>query len=269
MRKVEIRPLPRKHLNGTEQINLFKGRVLRAVVDPTTRKYKTGMTPKELKKYGDELGIDLSDKFIPGKPHPFWDSKQGTLKLGNYTVVLDLDNPRDYVLYKMASVHKWVAPSLDEYKKGGYADAFYYIVDENKEDKLKAKKLEVKAKALDIIKELDDEAKAQMALVLYDKMPSKFDNDKVNAILNDILETKPERIVELHGKDKKYMEVRSLFIKAIGYKVIVRLGGKYKFNSEVVGTTKEEAIANLLKDENDKLYAMIVERVVAKEKAKK
>lgn len=266
---IEIRPVPNKYrLNGDERLNVFKGRIIRAAVDTTTGRYKTGLTPKEAEKYGKMLNVDLSDTYIPGKAHPFWDSKIGTLRLGNYTVVLDVDNPLNYIRFKMAKEHPWVAPSLEAYKRGEYPNAWFYIVDEDAKVAEKAKELEKKKKAFELLDKLTDEEKEQIALLLHDSYPKGgMTKDKAKAAINDIIEEDADKFIKLVEKDEKYRTIASLVIKAIGLKVITRKSstGAYRIGSSELGLTKEDVIAALLDDKNEKLYTLVIEKVKAKE----
>jgi hypothetical protein len=265
-RKVIVKPIEKKHLHDVGAYSLFKGVSIRALVSVTTHRYEVDLSDKELKELGKELGINLDTKRIPGKPHPFYDSRLGTIHIGNSALVLYPDDrPLDKIKYAILKKHKWVAPSLEAYKRGEYPEAKYYIIDEKATSHAKAEKAKKKQEAIVKLKDKDIEYKKWLALSLKENI-SSIDNDTIIATIDEMLDKDPNMVLDMMNKDEKYLEVRGLVTEAKMLKVISKRKGSYYFMSNKLGLDIEEVVSELLDD--DKLYSMVIEKVNAKKKAK-
>ncbi len=98
------------------------------------------MTDEELKSYGEKLGVNLDTTFKTDKPHDFYCSAQGRVKLENNTMIFNTDNVIDAIKVGIMKGSPFVANSLKEYEEGLYPEATHYIFSEEEEIAVKAKK---------------------------------------------------------------------------------------------------------------------------------
>ena len=112
MQLVEVRPIERERWHG------FKGKdaitrpvVLEAFLSNVTGKLATGLTPEDQERLEKLTGYDLSSDYNPNKPHPFWSSPAGFVKLEHKTNIFDTSKPIDEIKVKMIKDHDLVANS--------------------------------------------------------------------------------------------------------------------------------------------------------------
>src|SRR5688572_30360227 len=102
--------------------------------------YKTGLTEEEERKYEGILGLN------PGtlkRNSKFW--AELTVRIGGKSLKLDLDNPLDYLKYKVCLQSSKIANSITE--KSKWPDAMFVIFDEEEEAKRENIKISAKRKA--------------------------------------------------------------------------------------------------------------------------
>ena len=106
-------------------------------------KYSIDLSEEELTTYGQKLGVNLDPTFRVDKPHEFYCSAQGRVKLENNTMIFDTNNVLDAIKVGIMKGSPFVANSLKEYEEGLFGEATHYIFSEEEEIAVKAKKVEI------------------------------------------------------------------------------------------------------------------------------
>ena len=107
--KVEVRPLDIPKWHGKRGKEAFsQPHTIEALYDSSTGGYATGLTEEEAETYGKKLGVDLSSIYNQDKPHEFWNSKMGQIRLENRTMILDDEKDLDFVKIRVMKASKYV-----------------------------------------------------------------------------------------------------------------------------------------------------------------
>ena len=253
MTKVIIKPLPIKRWHGKEGKEDFRRPVkIRALVDPKTGRYATGLTEKDIKMLQEKYGIDwdLSDIYDFDNPHPFWDTKKATLVLDNQTIILDTNNPIDFIKWKLARASKFVANSIDEWEEGLYPDATHYIYDETEEIRKKSKRVEVKKRAIMKWVKLSRERKVKVVTILLKKSAKDFSDEKLEVEFFEALDKNAANVLDILNLSVADLNSLSLVVEAVANNIIRKNKGKYYYGDIFLGT-KYNDIVEFLKDEDN------------------
>ena len=91
--------------------SFYSSKTIFATIDKIRMRYNNGLTPEEEKEYSEKIGIDLDSRYTL-RPHSFCESEAGKIKLQNVPFVLDLDNPIEYVRYRIAMASGYLTYSI-------------------------------------------------------------------------------------------------------------------------------------------------------------
>ena len=143
--KIEIRPIPnRDGIKGfSENLEYFsQAHIIAPFVNPVTLKYETGLSEEDVKYLGDNnFPYDISDNYVKGKAHPFWESLAIKMELKNSPIFLfPGKNLIDFVKYKYLLVNSYIYKSEEEMLTGSKPEATHYIYNESEAISLKAEK---------------------------------------------------------------------------------------------------------------------------------
>lgn len=260
--KVEVKPIPKKPWHGTPLDQNFKRPVtVQALVDTSTRRYNTGLTEEEQEQYGRLLGVDLSNKFIPDQPHPFY-SGIGKLKLENHTMILDTDNPFEYVMYALMKASPFVANTMKDYEEGkADPDATHYIHSEEEEMSEKASKISLKRECIIAASKLTANDKINAALILSDTPLKSRSNDYIDVTIDKIINSKPIEFINLVKMDKADLNLRGTILDGLRKNVLTKQGTSIEFNGEFLGHDLNEAVAWFKDPNNQKKKIAILQKI--------
>ena len=253
--KIEIRPIEQKRWHGKQGAeNFTRPKKISALIDPSTREYATGLTPKEAEEYGAKLKKDLSPTFNPEVPHPFWDSTEATLKLENSTMFLDLNLILNKIKYAFAKKSKYIANSLREYEEGLYPDATHVIYDEKEEAVVKATKIELRNQAITETAKLTKDRKVEIILILAGKNLKEQSDSFITVAMNDLIEKQPSEVVRyIQMKDKGLVTLTALVLECLQKSVLVKKGHNIMYHDSILGTDEAEVAKYLSDDMNQDL----------------
>jgi len=115
--QIIIKPIKREKWHGKSGKESFtRPSLLNALVDSEKMEYCTGLNYQdktfkdldnpdvmitEAEYYSKLLKQDLSNRFNPNIPHPFWDSRTATVKLENNTMIFNTSNPLEFIKFKI------------------------------------------------------------------------------------------------------------------------------------------------------------------------
>ncbi len=267
--KIKIKPIERDkwhQKNGSESFS--RPLTIRALVDPESLTYSTGLTEEEEKEYGVKLKVDLSKQFKLDSPHPFWDSKMGEVVLENRTMIFDTENPIEFVKVKICKASKFVANSLKDYENGLYPEATHVIFDESEEIEEQASKVEIKKKAIIETSKLSKAKKIQLIMVLsadgnYLKaknLKGKSDN-YIEVELDKIIEAKPKEVLRYLELDKDDLATQALVLEALQRNVFEKVGHKIMYHDADLGDDIYDVVKYMNAPENQDFKIRILAQV--------
>lgn len=262
-RIVTIKKIDSKKWHGKKGKEDFsRPKTITALVDGSTGRYRTGLNNEETKKYGEALGINLSDFFNINKPHEFWDSPAGKVRLENGTTTLNLDNPRDYVKYCILKESALVANSEEELEAGLYPNAVYVMFNEEGEEKIKLSKIERKREAMKELFSLDLGTKKQIVRILSEKSTRGKSDNFVDIEIDAIIENKPDEFLDLvRNTDKSKMFLKAMVLESLDRSILIKEEGKIKYMGDALGMDVEDCVTLLGKAENQVIKAKILEKL--------
>lgn len=263
MALVEVRPIKRtKTWHGKEGKESFRQtHVIEVLYNEATGKYATGLTPEEAKKYGELLGVDLSDKYSALEPHPFFSSSAGKIHLKNQTMFFNEEKPADFIKIKAMKASKFVANSIKEYEEGLWPEATHIMYDETEEIEIKATKVQKKNKCIAIASKLSADEKANLVRVLSNKYVAKMTSNYIDVALEEIFETKADEFIRYAKMEKQEVYIRATLLEALRRNVLIKEGLAIFYMGERIANDFEEAVSWFADPQNSKTKAIILEKL--------
>jgi len=260
--KVEVRVIDVKKWHGKKgQENFSQPLVLEALYDIETGGYATGLTEDERKKYEKLTGYDLSDKYDPQKPHPFWNSQAARIKLPHRTTIFDTDKPLDFIKVKVLKASKYVANSMKEYEEGLYPEATHVIFDEAEEVLIKAKKIERKNEASALLEKMTLDEKVNIVQILGNKSLRGQSQNFVTVAMDEILENQIDEFLNLAKADKEQTYMRAVILEAIYKGTLTKEGNAILYMGDRVGNDVFDAVEYFLDPQNQIMKTKLLEKL--------
>jgi len=260
---VEVRPIEvKKWHNKKGQESFTRPKKIQALVDPSTMKYATGLSPediKELQKKG--VNYDLSDNYNSETPHPFWDSNMAIIKLENNTMFFNLNNALEFIKVKVMKASKYVANSMAEYDLGMYPEATHVIFDEAEQASITASKIEENNTAIIEASKLSLTRKVELILVLGGKNTKNQSADFVAVELDKVIKKDPSEFLRQLKMDKKQLANHALVLEALQKSVLRKDGQRIFHMDSPLGIDEIEVAEYLSKEENQDIKLLILSKV--------
>lgn len=218
-----------------------------------TGRLYTGLTEEEEERLGKQLGLDLK----PGSD--YWSNNKFYIRTGSRDIYFDTEDPMDELRYLFLKSHKRVKGSILEKKAG----ADFVLI--NKDETAKVNNLYSKAKR-DAFKAFDELSPTEIRKVLRlfgengDDMSAEVAEDR----LFGFVESDPSRFL-LKWVNNNARETEVLLERAIGKNIIRKSTNLYKFGTEVIGRSKDEAINFLDTPKNQDIKRTILVQMDAKD----
>jgi hypothetical protein len=261
--KVEVRPIESKRWhNKTGPESFTRPKKIQALIDSSTMKYATGLSDEDVKaliKKG--VKYDLSDHFVEGTPHAFWDSSMAVIKLENNTMFFDMDNALEFIKVRVMKASKFVANSLAEYEQGIWPEATHVIFDEAEQAQVLASKVEEKNRAIIEASKLSLERKVQLILVLGGKNMKNQSADFVAVELDKIITKSPSDFLRFLNMDKKQVAAHALVLEALQKSVLRKEGQRIFHMDSPLGIDEIEVAEYLSKEENQDIKLLILSKI--------
>jgi len=259
MAKVEIRPLSIPKWHGkTDQESFTQPHTIEALYDHNTGGYATGLTEQEVEKYQKKLKVDLSSTFNQDEPHSFWNSKMGSIKLENATMILDDAIALEFVRVKMLKASKYVANSMKDWENGLYPEATHVIFDESEEENIKASKAKKRQAAVKLSLDLSKDAQASIIQILTNKsVRGKSDNYLVGEI-DDLIKDRLDDFLREASKDKKDLFTTAAVMEAIHRNILTKEGTAVFYLSDKIGYDFESAVEWFQDPQNQNMKTSIL-----------
>lgn len=188
----------------------------------------TGLTTNDEERLSKELKIDLTPD------SNFW--KNFFIRTGVEDILLDVDDPFEEVKYLFLKNHKRVKNSILEKK----ATADFVLINENEEAKRDNIYNRIKREA---VKAFDSMSVTDMrkALRLFGENADDAPNEVVENRLYSIVEGNSEKFLEkwVHNQHK---DTDFILESAISKNIIRKNKNIYRYGSDIIGNSKEDAI---------------------------
>lgn len=210
----------------------------------------TGLTPEDEKYYEKALGYPEGHL---AKSSSFWTTF--CVKIGARPVILDDAIPRQAMIIKFLSGHKRVATSLDKLTAGKdylLINKEAEAIEQNKQNKVRREAV----KAFDKLS-LEDMRKC---LRLYGVNSDQMSNELIESTLFNLVDKNPAKFFQVWINNTK-KDTDFLLEQAIAKGIIRKDRTQYYYGTELLATSKDEAIAYLDAKKNQDLKIAIKSQV--------
>jgi len=203
--------------------------------------------------------VEKLEKAVGQSLHPaseFW--KNFTIRITNKETYFHTEDPWDELRYLFLKSHKRVANGLSDHKP----TANYVLINKEVEALVSNKASQIKRKAM---KEFDKLSLVDMRKVLrlYGHKSDNLSAELVESTLFDIVERDPEKFFDKWVTNST-RETDYLIHEAIAKNVIRKNKSEYKYGTDIIGHTLEDAITYLDSPTNRDLKAIITNEVNGK-----
>ena len=213
----------------------------------------TGLTTEKARELEKRMG------FEEGYLDPmsaFWDTF--AIKIGKKDLIIRTDTPEGELQYLFLKSHKKVADGI----KNINPSKDYVIVDKDLEASSVNKQYKLKREANKEFDKmnLDDMRKC---LRIFGVKSDTLSNEVVEAKLNEIIDTKPDKFLQLwaNNSDKEY---NFIIEEALSKNIIRKNRATYYFGTDVIGTGIEDVIQFLKNKKNQDIYLAILSETKSK-----
>lgn len=266
--KIEIRPIPNR--NGikefSENLEYFsQAHILAPFVNPVSYKYETGLSEEDKKYLKDNnFPHDITDDYVKGKAHPFWESALVKVELKSSPVFLFPGKSLiDFIKYKYLLVNNYIYKSEEEMKTGAKPEATHFIYNELEAISLKANKLEKKNTLINKVSKLSLKRKRDIILILLNESTDNKDEDYLTVRFEDIFSNKDLslQLEQLLAKSVEEVSLSAEIKTAIQKNVLRRTKQGIFYFETNLGFTEEDVKEHLSKTENQELYLNIKSKI--------
>lgn len=266
--KIEIRPIPNR--NGikefSENLEYFsQAHIIAPFVNPVTRKYETGLSEEDIKYLKDNnFPYELSDNYIKGVAHEFWESLVVKMELTNSPIFLYPGKSLiDFVKYKYLLVNSYIYKSEEEMLSGSKPEATHFIYNETEAISLKANKLEKKNTLISKVSKLSLKRKRDIILIILNENTENKDEDYLTVKFDDILSNAEysKQLTDLLDKNVEEVSLSAEIKTAIQKNVLRRTRQGIFFFETNLGFSEEDVRQHLSKTENQELYLNIKSKI--------
>lgn len=260
---IEVRPIEMERWHGKSSRE-FPSRpiVIEAFVDPSTNKYATGLTDEDRKRLEDLTGYDLSNEYIEKRPHPFYSTKAGFVKLKDETNVFNTSRPIDEIKVAILKDSHLVANSQADYDAGLAPYAKFIIYDEREEIQEKAAKSAIIKKVYALASKLTAGKKAAIVQIALGENVKKQSPDYIEVKFDESLESiGAEKMLLLMETDNNRINTHSLILEGLNKNILRREGTSIYYMDEFLAFDMETAISYFLDKNNQMIKAAILEKI--------
>ncbi len=266
--EIEIRPIPNRNdiKKFSENLEYFsQAHIITAFVNPKTLKYATGLAESDIKYLEEKkFPYNISDNYVQGVPHPFWESHLIKTELKNTPQFLFPGKSLiDFVKWKYLLVNNYIYNSEEEMLTGSKPEATHYIYNEREENKIKASTLEQRNKLLRDISKMSLARKREIILILLNESTENKDDDYLVVRFEDILNDKDmaRQLSELLRYKSEVISLKAEVKSAIHKNVLRRTKQGIFFFESNLGFNEEDVIEFLSNPENQEVLINIKSKI--------
>jgi len=259
---VEVRPLPIQRWHKKKGKEAFaQDKTVEVLYSEELGRLATGLTPEEAKKYGERMGVDLSDTFNPEVPHPFWTSKASWINLPNKTTVFNTARDSDFVKVANLKASKFVANSMREQEEGKWPDATHVIFSEEEEMELKATKFQIKQKVGVELINASLERKIALVQILSNKTVKGRSPSFIEGMIAELVEEKPEELLKALSMNKEEVIIRSSVLELLSKNILTKQGSAVYYMGDKIGLDYEDTVTYFKDPNNAVMKVTLLEKL--------
>ena len=260
---IEVRLIERERWHGLKgKDTITRPTTVEALLSNATGKLATGLSPEDRERLEKTTGLDLSDDYVPGRPHPFYSSKAGEVKLEPGTNIFDTDKPFEEIKVKLLKASDFVANSQKEYDEGKFPLAQFVIYDEREELEVKASKSAIRRQVILETDKLTPERKAEIIQITLGLNVRNQSDNFLNLRLVEAVEKKgADTVLTLIKRDKARTSVHAMALEAIHKNILRKEGSSYYYMDDQLGFDLESTLDYLQDKKNQALKAQIIEKL--------
>lgn len=266
--KIEIRPIPNrsKIREFSDNLEYFSQcHTLYPFVNPVTRKYETGLTKEDIEDLKEKgFPYDLSDNYIMGKPHPFWESQIVKIDLQNNPMFLYPGKSLiDFIKWKYLLVNSYIYSSEEQMLTGSKPQATHYIYNESEENAIKASKLEKRNKLIQDLSNISLARKRNIVLIINNENTDNKDENYLTVKFEEIINNpeKSSQLRELLDLKVEELNLRALIVSALHKNVLRRTKKGIFFFESNLGMTTVDVKRFLEKPDNNEILMSIKQKL--------
>jgi len=210
----------------------------------------TGLIDEDAKRLGDILKVDLFHA------SEFWNNFY--IRISNKDVYFNTDDPSDEIKYLFLKSHKRVRDGFNDNKPG----ANYVLINKEAEAVEANKYNQLRRKAILEFGKLSA-VEQRKVLRLFGHRADNLTPELVENKLFEIVEKEPQRFLD-RWTNNKNRETEFLIQEAVSKNVIRRNKSEYKYGTDTIGFTLEDAISYINNPEHRDLKEIITNDVKVK-----
>lgn len=210
-------------------------------------KYKVDISEERIEELSKATGLELSTKYNPQQPHPFYDSAQGKVKLENNTMFFNLADPLNEIKVGILRGHPKVANSQEEFEQGLWPDAEFVIYDAQVEVSQKATRAEKKMKAYSIAAKIDVEKKQALISIITGEDVRKQGTAYIDGRIDEIIERDIDTFIKYAEKANQDIMLLGIIANAKAFGIISEKDGQLRFGDIALGVDEQEILDNFQK----------------------
>lgn len=193
--KIEIRMIPNRGdiKSYSENLEYFsQSHTIAPFVNPVTRRYETGLSKEDVAYLKEEgFPYDLSDVYIQGVAHPFWENRLVKVDLKSTPDFLFPGKSLlDFVKYKYLLASNYIYSSEEEMKSGSKSLATHYIYNDEEFTDIRATEVEKRNSLILKVSELSLERKRAIVLIILNENTDNKNDSYLTLKLDNIINNK-------------------------------------------------------------------------------
>lgn len=262
--KIEIRPIPNsKGIEdfSTDLKHFAKIHTVPCLVNPDTHRYETGLSKEDLEYLEkNNCPYDVSDVWVRGKAHPFWDSLIGKVDLKPRPDFLyPGKNILDFIKYKYLLKSKFVYTSESEMLSGSKPMATHYIYNESVEVEIKASKLEKRNRLINKIADLSLEKKREFILIINNENVDNKSESYLTIKFEEILNSSEKTAIleSLFNRSSEDITIEADVKKALNRSILKTTTKGIYYYDTLIGYSIKDVIEAFKNANNQDLYLNI------------
>jgi hypothetical protein len=231
--------------------------------DTQTRKLMTGLEKE------DEVRLEKVLKLPEGTLSPYnndyWGDYKRTIRIDKNGIVLDIDNPKDEIIYKNLLVHPEVANSEEELDSEMRPYYKYVITSEEGSAKVKNERFKIKRDAYKLFAKTSIENMKNFLKIYGKRVDDSATLDFIESEISEIIEKDPQAFIDVMS-DKDF-DMKTFVLDCIYIRSITKKGPKYMLTGgDQIGMSIEETINYLNDPMNQDVYLSLKARLETKKK---
>lgn len=227
-------------------------------MDPMTRCLNTGLDESEEKEL--EAKLNLKPGTLSRFNFSYWGDFRRSIVIGKDGIRLNLNNPKDYIIYKNLLVHSDVANS--ETEKFDSPRYKYVITSVEQEAKVENEKAKIKRKAYRLFDKMSQSEMTGFLKMIGKRPDSSSSPDFLESQINKVIENRPEDFIDI-VEDKDF-KMKVFISDCVNARILQKSGSKYSLTGgDVIGIDLDSTVKYLSDPNNQDVYKNLKVKIKA------